>query len=195
VIWRDPSRVIPVSGGAGRSAPTGQLDEKSRLASIGPASMTLPDSPYVLHPSPQSVPGWLDLAFAASAPVHPNYRGTNDWSSTVALAQLTYSSDSLSEQARDALRMMCVAMFDSHPTTVSHQAWADHSVDGYVGTQGTARVHYRVPGVKSSYDTVTVVAVQLDDGSVVVALSSVPNDAEPAAVTAAARALATLNVS
>ena len=60
VIWRDSSntstqRVVGGSAGlpsAGGTDPIGYLDERTRTATIGPASLTMPGDPYVLSPRP-----------------------------------------------------------------------------------------------------------------------------------------------
>ena len=71
----------------------------------------------------------------------------------------------------------------------------DHSVDGNAGLLLRAQVHYDVHQLPSRYDELSVVAVELDDGSVVLAASSVPDDATPDVVAGAVGALESLTVS
>jgi hypothetical protein len=72
---------------------------------------------------------------------------------------------------------------------------SDHAVDGNAGLWITAEVHYDVEHLPSRYDELTVVLVQLDDGSVVAAVSSVPDDSPDAVATLAEQALGSLTVS
>ena len=58
----------------------------------------------------------------------------------------------------------------------------------------TATVHYSVPDLASRYDTVTALLVRLEDGSLVVAASSVPDDTDPALAQQAADALRSLTI-
>jgi hypothetical protein len=67
-------------------------------------------------------------------------------------------------------------------------------VDGRPGVLLTARVHYRIAGLPSRSDTVTTLLVRLDDGSVVAAFSSVPNDAPAELTTLAAGSITTLRI-
>ena len=91
VIWRDQSDTSaqrlaggtagqPTAGGVGTD-PVGYLDERTRTATIGAASLTMPGDPYVLSPDPMAIRGVLDLLFWASAPIHARYDGQHDWSS------------------------------------------------------------------------------------------------------------------
>jgi hypothetical protein len=58
----------------------------------------------------------------------------------------------------------------------------------------SARVYYSVDRLPSRYDTVTAVVVRLDDGSLIMAASSVPNDADADVARQAADALKTLSI-
>ena len=72
--------------------------------------------------------------------------------------------------------------------------WSDHSVDGHPGLLVTARIEYAVAGLPSRYDQVRAFLVRLDDGSMIIAASAVPDDAEPAVARQATDALATLRI-
>ncbi len=72
VIWSESSVDIAANGGralrvaspsAAETAPTGQLDRITRTATIGPATLVLPDDPYVLYPDPMPLGGVFDLFF------------------------------------------------------------------------------------------------------------------------------------
>jgi hypothetical protein len=58
----------------------------------------------------------------------------------------------------------------------------------------SAQVHYTVHRLPSRYDTVTALLVRLDDGSLIMAASAVPNDAESDIARQAREALGTLTI-
>ena len=72
--------------------------------------------------------------------------------------------------------------------------WQQRSVNGQPGMLFSAQVHYRVHRLPSRYDTVTALLVRLDDGSLIMAASSVPNDAESDIARQARDALGTLTI-
>ncbi len=203
-LWRDgaaPSRDLAAGGAPAprstASAPSGRLDEQTRTATIGSATMQLPDSPYVVHDDPVGVHGLLGAAFLAEAEVHTDYQGWHDWSAMVALAwvdpELT-RSEKLRDGAAATLPRIAATLYGDHPTEVSDLSTADQAVDGRPGVLVTATVHYDIDGLPSRYDTVTAHLVKLEDGTVVAALSSVPDDADQTVVATAAASLASLRV-
>lgn len=208
IIWHDPPAVkrgarLPVAAPAtpATTLPSGvggvgSLDEQTRAARIGAATMTLPASPYELSPEPQQVAGLMDVLFVASAPVHLRYDGTDSWSSAVLLGRLSGTMDDpdLRVRARAALQEMCGAFYRHTDTRLSRVVIADHAVDGHPGLRVTARVHYDIAHLPSRYDELTAVLVGLDDGSVVAAVSSVPDDASAPARGLAATSLSSLAV-
>ena len=135
VIWRDQpdtSAQRVAGGSAGRpsaggvsSEPVGYLDESTRTATIGPASLTMPSDPYVLSPDPMTIRGVLDVLFWASAPVHSRYDGQHDWSSGVLLGRVSESSShsDLKTEGRLALYRLSTAIFDQHPTQLKGLSW------------------------------------------------------------------------
>ena len=206
VLWQDPSDSSAqraLGGAAGRSspagvgtAPIGHLDERTRTATIGPASLTMPGDPYVLSPDPMEIPGVLDLLFWTSAPVHIRYDGKHDWSSGVLLGRVSEASDpgDLRTEGTLALHRLSQAIFDQHPTELRGLTWQQHMVSGRPAMRFSAEVHYAVDRLPSRYDTVTAVLVRLGDGSLIMAASSVPNDADPDIAQQAGDALRTLTI-
>jgi hypothetical protein len=182
--------------GASVAAPLAQLERHTRTARIGSASLVLPDDPYVVHPEPLRRAGLFDSFFWAAATVHPRYDGRRDWSSTMLLGRLSGGSltGDLEHNGRRVVDQMSAEFFDGHPTTVQRLQGADHAVDGHPGMLFTATVQYSVPDLASRFDTLTVLLVRLDDGSVVVAATSVPDDADPALARQAADALRSLSI-
>jgi hypothetical protein len=185
---------VPTVGSLGTD-PVGYLDERTRTATIGPASVTMPGDPYVLSPDPMAISGVLDLLFWASAPVHSRYDGKHDWSSGVLLGRVAQSSQGdLESQGALALHRLSNAIFDHHPTELKGLSWDEHAVDGRPGMRFSAQVYYSVDQLASRYDTVTALLVRLDDGSLIMAASSVPNDADSDIARQAADALKTLTI-
>jgi hypothetical protein len=185
---------IPTVGSLGTD-PVGYLDERTRTATIGPASVTMPGDPYVLSPDPMAIGGVLDLLFWASAPVHSRYDGKHDWSSGVLLGRVAQSSQGdLESQGALALHRLSNAIFDHHPTELKGLSWDEHAVDGRPGMRFSAQVYYSVDQLASRYDTVTALLVRLDDGSLIMVASSVPNDADPDLARQAADALNTFSI-
>ncbi|HEY6687744.1 MAG TPA: DUF2510 domain-containing protein [Propionibacteriaceae bacterium] len=186
---------LPSVGSVGTD-PVGYLDERTRTATIGPASLTMPGDPYILSPDPMAIRGVLDLLFWASAPVHTRYDGKHDWSSGVLLGRVAQSSSQveLETEGTLALHRLSNAIFDEHPTELKGLRWDEHAVNGRPGMLFSARVYYSVDRLPSRYDTVTAVVVRLDDGSLIMAASSVPNDADSDVARQAADALKTLSI-
>ncbi|HEX3196728.1 MAG TPA: DUF2510 domain-containing protein [Propionibacteriaceae bacterium] len=204
VIWRDSpntstQRAVGGSAGlpsAGGTDPVGYLDERTRTATIGPASLTMPGDPYVLSPHPMAIRGVLDLLFWAAAPIHIRYDGKHDWSSGVLLGRVAEpgSSSDLQTEGRLALHRLSQAIFDQRPTELKGTTWQERTVDGQPAMLFSAQVHYSVDQLPSRYDTVTLLLVKLDDGSLIMAASSVPNDADSDIAHQAGDALRTFTV-
>ena len=205
MIWGDSSVRTAAQGGralgaaspsVAETAPTGQLDRVSRTATIGPATLVLPDDPYVVYPDPMPLEGIFDLFFWAGATVHQNYDGRHSWSSAVLLGRVSDSLGSGDLEARGRLTMQQLSrtFFGKHETRLGEMTWSDHSVDGHPGMLFSAPVHYSVPNLPSRYDTVTAVLVRLDDGSLIVAAAAVPDDTDPDVARQAADSLGTLSI-
>jgi hypothetical protein len=208
MIWRDPdlSTAADRSGPSASdqaiagppSAPVGRLDKATGIATLGRASLTLPGAPFKPQDDPIQVDGVFDALFVADAEVHEDYDGRHSWSAAVGLAHLSpelTSSANLDQVGSRALHQLSRKFFGGHPTSLRHVSSAEHSVDGHPGALFTAEVHYAVPRLPSRYDHVSALVVRLDDGSLVIAASSVPNDAEPELVSLAATSLRSLTIS
>ena len=203
VIWRDSSNTSAQRAGspagfpsAGGTDPIGYLDERTRTATIGPASLTMPGDPYVLSPDPMAIRGVLDLLFWASAPVHARYDGKHDWSSGVLLGRIAApgNTDDLQTEGTLAVRRLSQAIFDRHSTELTGMSWKQHTVDGRPAMVLSAQVHYSVDKLPSRFDTLTALLVKLDDGSLIMAASSVPNDTDSDVARQAGDALRTLKI-
>jgi hypothetical protein len=199
VIWQEPRRLPESAAASVSSRPAthgvpGKLDRSTREASIGDASMTLPDDPYVVRADPMHAAGLFDSYFVASATVHEDYHAHSDWSAMVGLGGVSRDVDQadLDGTARAVAETMAAVFFDGQPTTVKKVSVADHSVDGRPGVHLTAEVRYDITGLPSRADELTVVVIRLDDGTVVAAFSSVPVDAPSGVREQAAEALGSL---
>ena len=193
---RSPAAGAPATGLTGGAA-VGRLDQATRVAQVGPASMTLPDSPYRTRPDPMSVEGLLDTGFLAWAPVHPPAEGATPWAAAVLLGRLSpgVGDGELSARGQAVAATLSRLLFGSAATRVKAVEVSDHAVDNHAGVLVTARVHYDVPGLTSRYDDLTVVLVGLDEGSVVLAATSVPDDADHGLRLQAAHSLSSLAIS
>ncbi len=201
VIWQDPvgstrSATAGVSAQPTATGVPGELDQSSREARIGNASMRLPADPYQLRSDPMRVRNLFDSYFAAGAIVHEDYHDGRDWSAVVGLAHVAPGAtrNEVDATALAVGRQIAVTFFADHPTTVEHTSVAEHAVDGCSGYLFTAQVGYRIPGLTSRADDLTVIVVRLDDGTRVAAFSSVPTDAPEALRAQAAGALASLKI-
>ncbi|CAA9318396.1 MAG: hypothetical protein AVDCRST_MAG61-2149 [uncultured Friedmanniella sp.] len=207
-IWGDGPGVqrgsrAPTDSASGAAGPAvggaavGRLDEATRVATLGPASMTLPGHPYVPAPDPQRVRGLLDVCFVASAPVHLRYDGGRSWTAAVLFGRLSpeVAGPGLEDRGRRAVEQLGRVLFGSTRTRVEPLEVAQHAVDGHAGVLVRARVHYTVEHLPSRYDDLTALLVGLDDGSVILAASSVPDDADRQLTALAAEALSSLALS
>lgn len=196
LLWSGPqttSRTEPESA----ATLGGQLDEKARRATIGPVTMDLPPAPYYVSGGPHEVRGVLDVVFVAEATIHPRTDHHSGWTAMTCLAsvddELADGSD-LDTDSVATLRTLAGKIYGSSPTEIRDVDVAEHAVDGHGGVRLTAQVHYRIDGLPSQYDDVTAIMVRLDDGSVVVALSSIPDDASAEIRDLAAASLDSLRV-
>jgi hypothetical protein len=185
---------------ADRSAkqPDGQLDETTREATLADGRMVLPGAPYELVTEPETVPGVFDAMFVANAPVHARFNGSDTWAATVGIGHIpadAWSSDDLPGFARKALYGFSEHFFGYHPTSVTKVRYGAMTVSGRSCAQITADVHYRVKKLASRYDHLVLIGCPAGDGSVIAAISSVPDDAPPPLPRLARRSLATLTLS
>lgn len=175
----------------------GQLDERARRASIGPVTMDLPGTPYKVSSGTHRVRGVLDEVFVAEATVHPRTDRHGGWTAMTCLAsvdeQLTDDVD-FGEGSVRTVRELAGQIYGNGPTELQGIDVSDRAVDGHGGVRITAQVHYAIDGLPSRYDDVTAILVRLDDGSVVAAISSVPDDADHQIRELAAKSLASLRV-
>lgn len=197
LLWSGPAAPAPTSEPENATSVGGQLDERARRATVGAVTMDLPGSPYKVSSGTHKVAGVLDTVFLAEATVHPRTAQHGGWTAMVCLAsvnaQLVAGVD-LDEDSATTVDRLARAIYGTGPTQVTDQDVAEHSVDGHPGVRITARVHYRIEGLPSRYDDVTAIVVRLDDGSVVAALSSVPDDAGEELRALAAESLDSLTI-
>ena len=190
-----PGHSVGPSDPKGTEPPMGSVDEETGEARIGNVAMDLPGEPYEVYSGSAPVRDAFDIFFSANATVHSNYRGHRDWVATVGLAHIAPGiTDQGSDRkaAEDAMRAVTKHFFGDHKTSLKDLHSSVGLADGRPAVTVRVNVHYRVKNLPSSHDQVTAVLVQLDDGSMVAAVSSVPNDAPPEIHRQAADSLASL---
>lgn len=162
--------------------PIGGLDTATGRAKIGPATLALPGEPYDLYPDPVHVDGVVDVIFLANAEVHVDYDGRRDWQATVALAQISpelVSSSDLAQAGGRVMEELGDKFFGGHATKIRSMRSSERAANGHPGMEFRADVHYSAKGLPSSYDRAVIWLVRCDDGALIAAISSVPNDASP----------------
>lgn len=196
VLWSGP-QPAPTRAPDEASTVGGQLDERARRASIGPVTLDLPGAPYQVSSGTHRVRGVLDVVFVAEATVHPRTDQHASWTAMTCLASVSerLADDvDLGRTSETTVRELADEIYGNGPVEVRGIDVSDHAVDGHGGVRITAQVHYAINGLPSRYDDVTAILVRLDDGSVVAALSSVPDDADHQIRELAAKSLASLRV-
>jgi hypothetical protein len=197
LLWSGPASGPGRQPDEAAASVGGQLDERARRASIGAVTMDLPPAPYKVSGGTHQVPGILDVVFLAEATVHPPTAQRAGWTAMTCLASVTkrLAADfDLDRDSEATVRELAGKVYGSGPTEVRDVDVSDHSVDGHGGVRVTAQVSYQIAGLPSRYDDVTAILIRLDDGSVVFAFSSVPDDASEQVRALAAGALASLRV-
>ena len=204
LVWNDSAGMTELAQAPSTSTvasamrkPTGGLDTATRRAKIGPATLTLPGEPYDLYPDPVQVDGVVEVIFLANADVHPDYDGRHDWQATVALAQISphlVGGADLEQAGARVMKELGEKFFGGHVTQIKRMRSSDRAVDGHPGMEFQANVHYSAKGLPSSYDRAVVWLVRCDDGSLIAAISSVPNDANPRIRNLASAALDSLTL-
>lgn len=198
LLWSGPASPTPPADVENGSAVGGQLDELARRATIGRVTMDLPGTPYKVSGGTHQVAGVLDTVFLAEATVHRRTAQHSGWTAMVCLASVDHRFADDFDLDRDSaatIRRLAEEIYGTGPTEVKDLDVAEHAVDGHGGVRISARVHYRIEGLPSRYDDLTAILVRLDDGSVVAALSSVPNDASAEVRDLAAESLGSLTIS
>ncbi len=207
ILWGEPANDEAVEPGGGQggigsrptaidTAATGQLDQRTRTATVGPAALVMPDAPYALYPDPMRLAGVLDVFFCSGATVHQRYDGRHDWSAAVLLGRVSTSmtSGDLESQGRRTMYRLGRTFFGDHATEVKDVSWSNHPVGQRPGVRFSATIGYSVPKLPSRYDRLTALLVRLDDGSVIIAAAAVPNDADPQVARQARESLNTLTI-
>ena len=180
----------------GGSRPTGSVNGSTRRAMVNGASMTLPGDPYDITPDPIAVAGVFDVCFLAQAAVHPRTSTAPGWAVMVGLAHLDPALDQrLDTDGPVSLKVISQQFFGSHPTRLTDAVSAPTTVSGRTALKITATVHYEVKSLASTHDEVTVIVVELDDDSTVIAMTSVPDDTPRQLRRLAAASLRSLTIS
>jgi hypothetical protein len=199
-------RAAPGSGGPAPSAAAtvdragygayGRLNEVTGEVAFGSATMTLPGSPYRSVGGAIEVPDAFDAMFLATAPVHPDFDGSQTWTAMVGLGYIPAEAwqDDPRAFAEEAMAGFSLRFFGRNHTSVRDLGYQLTWVDGHSCAEVTGDVHYDVKGLPSSYDRVRLIGCPRSDGSVIAAVSSIPDDADPELSRLAEDALSTLAI-
>ncbi|MBA8793851.1 hypothetical protein FHX74_001456 [Friedmanniella endophytica] len=167
------------SGTAAASPAT--YDARSRLLSIGTFSTTLPGSPYVTSSALAPTPPLFSTAVEAQAVVTPKYDGSADWTAGLLVGVLDPSvvvdgdADATADKLLDGL-----AEFAFADVTVTKQGFTPKKVttpNAKAAAILQGRLAYRVKNVPSRYDQVSMLVLELDDGTWVGWVSTRPEKA------------------
>lgn len=180
----------------GGTAPTGSVDDATRRAMVNGATMTLPGEPYDITPDPITVDAVFDVCFLAQAAVHPRTATAPGWAVMVGLAHLDPALERrLDTDGPVSLQAISQQFFGSYPTRLTNAVSTPTTVSGRTALKITATVHYEVKSLASTHDEVTVIVVELDDESTVIAMTSVPDDTPQELRRLAAASLRSLTIS
>lgn len=157
-------------------------DDNSRELTLPGLTVTMPGSPYLVLDVDQALPGSIDKGALGTAVVHQNYQGSQDWIATVSAGVVNDSMiDKDLNGTADAIYDKFVKdSFVGEPVQLKKQTKETLTT----GLPHPARVinaqaHYHVKGLPSSYDKISVMVVDLGDGSYSAWVSSRPNDSGP----------------
>jgi hypothetical protein len=144
----------------------------------------MPAHPYVCPRTPDSVAPLLTSGIVCSAPVHPDYEGTADWTATAGFGAV---ADDLvgatpAATAKSFFDTFREAGFGNRKTTLTGVQTDQADVSERQVALISGNVGYQVAGVPSRYDRVLVVVLPLDDGSFAAYFSSRPDDTPKATI-------------
>ena len=121
----------------------------------------MPGTPYTCPDSPDSTPPLISSGILCSAPVHPDYDRTSDWSATAGFGSVAddLSATTAAATARAFFDSFRRVGFDNRTTTLAKVATDQVDLDGHRVALISGNVGYTVPGVPSTYDRVLVIVL------------------------------------
>lgn len=160
------------------AAPEVSFDAPTRIVRYAEVTTRMPGTPYICPATPDSTPPLLSSGILCSAPVHPDYEGTSDWTATAAFGSVAegLTRPTAEATARAFFDTFRSVGFDNRTTTLAKVATEQVDLDGHQVALISGNVGYTVPGVPSSYDRVLVIVLPVDDGDYAVYFSSRPDD-------------------
>ncbi len=179
-----PGLAVPPADSSSSSTPsTGavSLDNSSRKMTIGTFSVELPGDPYTFDDSVLNYPPMLSSGVLATAPVNKEYDGKHTWFAAMFVGQLdpevVVEGDAKKTADQVFQGVVSINYSDTETTTDTYSTKA-------VTQEGTKRaavarghVNYQIEGVPSRFDQVSVLVVELDDGTWVGYLTARPDKA------------------
>ena len=160
------------------SAPEVSFDATSRIVRYAEVTTRMPALPYVCPATPDSTPPLISSGIICSAPVHPDYEGTSDWTANAGFGAVAdgLTRPTAEATARAFFDTFRSVGFDNRTTTLTEVTTDQADLGGHQVALISGNVGYTVPGVPSTYDRVLVIVLPVEDGSYAVYFSSRPDD-------------------
>ncbi|QGN34128.1 DUF2510 domain-containing protein [Microlunatus sp. Gsoil 973] len=161
--------------------PSAGYDPASRKFAFDGLEITLPAKPYVVRSTEFNDLGGSP-GMTASAPVHEDYNGSgSDWTAAfdVGSVPTEHAGKNIAETADKIIAWWQQNAFNDTVVTVKNAKRSTITKNlPRPARIVTADLHYKVDGVKSSYDRVSVLVAKGPSGEYVAFISSRPNDAD-----------------
>jgi hypothetical protein len=159
-------------------APSVSFDPLTRVVRYAEVTTRLPGTPYTCPDAPGSTPPLISSGVLCSAPVHPDYDGSSDWTATAGFGSVTeeLTRPTAAATARAFFATFRRVGFDNRTTTLAEVATDRVDLDGHPVALISGNVGYTVAGLPSTYDRVLVIVLPLEDGGYAVYFSSRPDD-------------------
>lgn len=138
----------------------------------------MPAHPYVCPRTPDTVSPLMTSGVVCTAPIHPDYEGTADWTATAGFGAVADDlvGANAAATAKSFFDTFREAGFGNRKTTLADVQTSQADVSGRQVALISGNIGYQVPGVPSTYDRLLVVVLPLDDGGFAAYFSSRPND-------------------
>lgn len=165
------------------NGPDVRFDPVTRMFLMDGLRLTLPAAPYAITRPERTDLGGPGGGVRADAVVHKDYNGRgSDWDATVEVDHVgpTMRGKTLNQTADKIISTWATSAFAGVPATIKNEK----KVTITKGEPRPARIitadlHYKVKGVKSTYDHVSLLVIKGPSGNYVAFISSRPGDASP----------------
>lgn len=158
-----------------------KLDEKSGKITVGSFTASLPGKPYTYDSNVLNYPPMLSAGVLANAPVSVKYDGEHTWFAALAIGELdpeVVAKGDAKKTADQVFAGLVSINFSDFTTTTGTISTKPVTLAGAQrAATASGRVSYQVAGLASHYDQVSVLVVQLKDGTWAGWMSSRPDNA------------------